>query len=143
MPPAQTQVSQNGLVTPHRIKAFRKRQLWSARQLAREMGGYTRSYIKSLEGGSLPVSKKFARAFCELEANTPNTPSASPAPLPTIHSKYKLPSGEVLLLARARKCPGCKRNVIMPYANQKYCDAECRERAQRKDKKLKRREVKQ
>lgn len=126
MRPTLTEIAQNGLVTPQRIKQFRNRQQWSARQLGRELGGYTRSYIKSLEGGSLPVSKKFARAFCELENNTP---TAAPRALPTIHSKYKLPPGEILLLARARRCPGCKRNVILPYANQKYCDADCRARA--------------
>ena len=144
MRPTLNEIAQNGLVTPQRIKAFRKRQQWSARELARELGGYTRSYIKSLEGGSLPVSKKFARAFCELEINTPSTPNASPAPLPVIRSKYKLPTGEILLLARARKCPGCKRNVIMPYANQKYCDAECANKARssaRATNKKKRKEV--
>ena len=55
MRPTLNEIAQNGLVTPQRIKTFRKRQLWSARTLARELGGYTRSYIKSLEGGSLPV----------------------------------------------------------------------------------------
>jgi transcriptional regulator with XRE-family HTH domain len=134
MRPTLTEISQNGLVTPQRIKQFRKRRGWSARILARELGGYTRSYIKSLEGGSLPVSAKFARAFCELEANSPSSPHTVPPTPPTIRSKYKLPPGDVLLLARARKCPGCKRNVILPYANQKYCDAACRARALSADK---------
>lgn len=119
------------IVTRERVRRFRKRQLFTMREFARALG-YHPNYIRAVECGALKVSGIFATKFLRLEQETYSKQQ--------IQSRYTLPR-DLLILAKPRKCHGCKRNVIMPYANQKYCDAECRERAQRKDKKLKRREV--
>ena len=128
-------VETNGQLTRRFLKTFRLARGWSARRLARELGGYTRSYIKSLEGGSLPISRKFARAFAELEARAVGPDeTADPARGPILFAKFKLPPPDILLLAKARKCRGCRRWVILPYAQQRYCDAVCRQRAKSRGK---------
>ena len=112
------------IVTRVRVRRFRKRQLFTMREFARALG-YHPNYIRAVECGALPVSGIFATKFLRLERETYSKQQ--------IQSRYPLPR-DVLILARARKCPGCKRHVIMPYANQKYCDAACRTRAQSKTK---------
>ncbi len=53
------------------VRALRNRlrdeQGWSVARFALELGAHTRSYIKHIEGGSLPVSGKLAREITELE----------------------------------------------------------------------------
>ncbi len=53
------------------VRALRQRlrdeQGLSVARFALELGAHTRSYIKHVEGGSLPVSGKLAREITELE----------------------------------------------------------------------------
>lgn len=121
-----------GILNPPRIRAFRKRQGWKPAELGAELGGYSASYIRSLETANLPITETFADKFRALERRI----YADAAERKEIHAKYPLPRA-VLILARARKCAGCKRYVILPYANQKYCDADCRKRALHKRKGVK------
>ena len=107
------------IVTRARVRQFRKRQLFTMREFARALG-YHPNYIRAVECGALPVSHIFAIKFLRLEQDTYSARQ--------IRSRYVLPR-DVLILAKARKCPGCKRYVILPYANQKYCDDTCRARA--------------
>ena len=107
------------LVTRERVRRFRKRQLFTMREFARALG-YHPNYIRAVECGALKVSRIFAIKFLRLEQETYSKQQ--------IQSRYTLPR-DVLILAKPRKCPGCKRNVILPYANQKYCDAECANKA--------------
>ena len=118
------------LVTRARVRQFRKRRLFTMREFAYALG-YHANYIRAVECGALPVSRIFATKFLKLEQDTYSKQ--------IIQSRYILPR-EVLILAKARKCAGCKRSVILPYANQKYCDATCRARAHQKSK---RKEVRQ
>ena len=53
-------------LTRRQVKSFRKSQGWSATRLGLEMAnglprGYSRSYVKAIEGGSLP-SRDFSRS---------------------------------------------------------------------------------
>jgi hypothetical protein len=48
------------------VRALRRRLGWSASRFAIEVGGHSRSYIKSIEGGSLPVSGSLAEEIQEL-----------------------------------------------------------------------------
>lgn len=107
------------IVTRVRVRQFRKRQLFTMREFARALG-YHPNYIRAVECGALPVSRIFATKFLRLEQETYSNRQ--------IQSRYILPR-DVLILARARKCAGCRRNVIFPHATQKYCDKHCRERA--------------
>ena len=125
---ARTTPEPTHLVTPARVRQFRKRQLFTMREFARALG-YHPNYIRAIECGALAVSRIFAVKFLRLEQETYSAQA--------IQARYPLPR-KLLILARPRKCKGCKRWVILPYANQKYCDATCRERAQSK----KRKEVK-
>jgi transcriptional regulator with XRE-family HTH domain len=118
------------IVTRARVRQFRKRQLFTMREFAYALG-YHPNYIRAVECGALPVSRIFATKFLRLEQDTYSKQ--------IIQSRYILPR-EVLILAKARKCAGCKRSVILPYAHQKYCDATCRARAHQKSK---RKEVRQ
>lgn len=54
-------------ITPEFVRAMRKQLGWSAARFAVEVGGHTRSYIKSVEGGSLPISRSLAEEIRELE----------------------------------------------------------------------------
>ncbi|GIL15281.1 MAG: hypothetical protein BroJett039_04540 [Chloroflexota bacterium] len=116
-PAAETTPS---LVTPQRIRQFRKRRLFTMREFAYALG-YHPNYIRAVECGALPVSRIFATKFLRLEQEQYSKQA--------IQSRYILPH-DVLILAKARKCAGCNRHVILPYANQKYCDADCRRAAQ-------------
>lgn len=116
----QAQPAEPPSVTPQRVRQFRKRQLFTMREFARALG-YHPNYIRAVECGALPVSRLFATKLMRLEQETYSARQ--------IQSRYPLPR-DVLILAKARTCPGCKRQVILPYAQQKYCDAQCRVRAQ-------------
>lgn len=54
-------------VTAAHIKAFRRRFHLSARELGEALG-YTRSYIKTMEGGATPIPRTFRARFIALEA---------------------------------------------------------------------------
>ncbi len=54
-------------VTPERIKAFRRRFRLSAKKFGALLG-YSRAYIKGLEGGTVPISEPFRSRFTKLAA---------------------------------------------------------------------------
>lgn len=123
--------SPQNLVNGARVRAFRQRQEMTSRELAYALG-YHPNYIRAVECGALTVSRIFETKFLRLERETYTTAAQKKE----IRSKYLLPRN-LLILARSRKCAGCKRYVILPYANQKYCDAQCRARAHAKRKEVK------
>ncbi len=59
--------SNSEAITPEFVRALRKRLGWSASRFAIEVGGHTRSCIKSIEGGSLPVSRSLAEEIRALQ----------------------------------------------------------------------------
>jgi transcriptional regulator with XRE-family HTH domain len=107
-------------VTPTRIRRLRDAQGWSAHELACKLN-CTRSYVKSLEGGSLPVTHRFAMRFVALERQT----YAEAALHKQIKSLYPLPR-ELKIMARPRKCRVCKEWFIFASPRQRVCkDPEC------------------
>lgn len=115
-------------VTPTRIRQLRESQGWSAYELGCKLN-CTRSYIKSLEGGSLPMTHRFAMRFVALERQT----YAEAARHKHIKSLYPLPR-EIKILARPRKCVVCKQWFIFPNASDRVCtDRQCRRVAERKN----------
>ncbi len=114
-------------VTPTRIRRLRDVQGWSAHELACNLN-CTRSYIKSLEGGSLPITHRVAMKFIALERQT----YAEAARHKQIKSLYPLPR-ELKILARPRKCRVCKEWFIFASPRQRVCnDPECQRIARRR-----------
>ncbi|MBI5651481.1 MAG: helix-turn-helix transcriptional regulator [Chloroflexi bacterium] len=108
-------------VTSTRIKQLRDAQGWSAYELGCKLG-CTRSYIKSLEGGSLPITHRFAMRFVALERVT-YAQAARHKQIRTIHPLPK----QITILARPRKCAICRAWFIFPNASDRVCaDRECR-----------------
>lgn len=108
-------------VTPTRIRQLRDAQGWSAHELGCKLN-CTRSYIKSLEGGSLPITHRFAMRFVALERQT----YAEAARHKQIQSLHPLPH-EITILARPRRCRVCREWFIFPCPQQRVCtDPECR-----------------
>jgi len=128
--PMQTRNSPQKLVDGARVRAFREQQEMTPREFGIALG-YHPNYIRAVECGALAVSGIFQTKFLRLERET----YSAAAHAKQIRSKYPLPR-DVLILARPRRCEGCKRHVILPYANQKYCDAACRARANSKRKEV-------
>lgn len=108
-------------VTSTRIKQLRDAQGWSAYELGCKLG-CTRSYIKSLEGGSLPITHRFALRFVALERQT----YAQAARHKQICTRHPLPR-QITILARPRKCCVCKAWFIFPNTRDRVCtDRQCR-----------------
>ena len=106
-----------------RVKAFRMIQGLSAAALAIELG-HSRSYVKAIEGGSLPASAKFKAKFYAIERRTYRKEFINGA----ITSRYVLPT-ELTIYIKPKRCRVCKRWMIAP-AHQKVCDrAKCRRAA--------------
>lgn len=131
-----TQIVLKRFLSGKTLKAWRKEHGYSAQALAVELG-VTRSYIKSIEGGSLAASQKVIERFNALRAKL-GAGSATPAqhddePRRVI-SKYALPAS-FEILARPVKCKTCKHHFIPRTPAQKYCGARCAKlgrKAQRK-----------
>lgn len=107
------------------LKTWRKAHGYSAQALAVELG-VTRSYIKSIEGGSLAASQKVIERFNALRAKLGEgnaTPAHDDEPRRVI-SKYALPAS-FEILARPVKCKTCKHHFIPRTPAQKYCGARC------------------
>ncbi len=121
-------MSRNGKVTPTRVKQFRAAQdEMSAYDLACALG-YTRSYVKSIEGGSLRITRRFAQRFARLERKT----YAKAKRERRIQSIHPLPM-EVKILARPRRCRICKEWFIFPHPLQRVCTGrDCRHQARRR-----------
>lgn len=116
-----------GAVTSARVKNFRKAQGVSAYELGCKLG-CTRSYIKSIEGGSLPVSHSFAVRFSQLERRT----YAEQTKGRTIQSKHPLPA-HVKILARPRRCKICGEWFVFPDQRQRVCTgAACKREARKR-----------
>lgn len=117
------------LVTSARVKRFRQEFNLSARKLAIAIG-YSRSYVKSIEGGSLPVSAAFAESFLSYEKRVRRGTDSDFV----FVAPYRLPR-VLYILPRPRLCAGHKRPTIFATSNQKFCSAECRELYLRRQKK--------
>ena len=115
-----------GQLTRRQVKSFRKSQGWSATRLGLEMAnglprGYSRSYVKAIEGGSLPISRFFAQRFRLLRARVIGE---------QVRSKDWVFPGRtpkhLIIHAKPKRCPVCRKAFIGATANQKYCSAECK-----------------
>jgi transcriptional regulator with XRE-family HTH domain len=108
-------------LTGKQVKAWRKKQKLSAQQLAKLLQ-YRRAYIKSIEGGSLPVSSIFKQRFLELQSDWSNQKILLSPPLPSkVISKYKLPA-QLTIEARPRRCRDCKNWFVFAWNNQRTCN---------------------
>lgn len=107
------------IVTAARVKEFRKKNLLTRRDLSYALGK-SQGYIRAVECGALPITKPFATTFLRVEQDSYGARH--------IQSKHVLPR-DVLILAKPRKCRGCKRMVVFGNAMQKYCDARCKRAA--------------
>lgn len=104
------------IVTAARVKEFRKKNLLTRRDLSYALGK-SQGYIRAIECGALPITAIFATTFLRVEQDNYGARH--------IQSKHVLPK-DVLILACARRCGGCKRMVIFGNVRQKYCDARCK-----------------
>ena len=111
------------IVTPARVKKLRRNAPMTMRELSYALG-YHPNYIRAVECGALPVSRFFEMKFLRLERET----YAKAAHEQRIRSRHVLPPN-VLILAKPRKCAGCREWVIFKSPTQKFCDAECKQRA--------------
>lgn len=106
------------------LKEWRKAHGLSATQMGRRLN-CSRSYVKSIEGGSLAASQKIIQRFNELRAEMgEGAPVVEPPPTLKVTSKYKLPAAFVIL-SKPRRCP-CGVWFIPRTANQKRHAAGCR-----------------
>lgn len=100
------------------VKAWRAEKKLSAEKLG-QMLGYSRSYIKAIEGGSLPVSKQFAAKFRDLRQATNGTPFEAEPPKPIqIVTRFELPM-MIEILSKPVRCKGCHKWIIPRTPNQK------------------------
>lgn len=132
MPIAGTRVSVDveGELTPARVKRFRKRVGLSASKFAQELGGYSRSYVKSIEGGSLPITQRFAGKFFAFVASD----KARERGGLVLVSKHGLPRRGVLEILNApRRCDGCGKWFVPVMPRQKRHNLKsCRTSARRR-----------
>ncbi len=120
-------------LTGKQVKAWRKKQKLSAQQLAKLLQ-YRRPYIKSIEGGSLPISSNFKRRFLDLQADWSNQQLTIGIPLPSkVVSKYKLPA-QLTMEARPRRCRACKHWFVFAWDNQRTCNGCKRKKKESKTK---------
>jgi hypothetical protein len=112
-------------LTRRQVKSFRKSQGWSATRLGAELAngasrGYSRSYVKAIEGGSLPISRFFAQRFRLLRARVIGE---------QVLNKEWILRGRapkhLVIAARPKRCGVCHRAFIGATANQKYCSRDC------------------
>lgn len=121
-------------VTRREVKRLRRAQGWSAARLGVEIGEglpglqYSRSYIKSIEGGSLPVSQKFAARFALLRARL----AGEQRQHKNILLRGALPK-RLVIAGKVKRCAACGWHFVGASANQKYCGDDCRQHARRKD----------
>lgn len=119
----RTKPTNDKIVTPARVKKLRRTAPMTMRELSYALG-YHPNYIRAVECGALPVSRFFEMKFLRVEREI----YAKAASEQRIRSRHILPAN-VLILAKPRKCAGCKQWVIFKTPAQKFCDAECRHRA--------------
>ncbi len=118
-----------GLLSGRTVKDWRHEKGLSAASLGKMMG-YSRSYVKAIEGGSLPVSRQFAEKFRELRENKQAMEPEPPKPI-TVISHYTLPQS-IEILAKPIKCRGCYKWILPRSPNQKtHATKACRRKARR------------
>ena len=112
-------------VTRGVVRTFRRQQGWSASKLGRELSagigtGYSRSYMKSIEGGSLPVSRFFREKFLRLVERVRGE---------QVNAKQILMSGRfprrLVISGKPKRCDICGWPFIGSTPTQKRCGPEC------------------
>lgn len=118
-------ISHQMKVTRGAVRAFRKQLGWSATELGRELSagigaGYSRSYIKSIEGGSLPVSRFFREKFLRLVERVRGE---------QVNSKQILIKGRfpkrLVIAVKPKRCDVCGWHFVGSTPTQKRCGPEC------------------
>lgn len=114
-------------VTGNFIKGWRKARGISAAKLG-ELMGYSRTYIKRIEGGSITATRRFARRFVALRDRTQTEEFRTRH----IKSFFPLPK-DIKILARPRRCRICREWFIFSSPNQRICTGrDCRREARRR-----------
>lgn len=108
------------------VHAFRRAQGWSAARLGVELGNgiasaqYSRSYIKHIEGGSLPLSRFFCERFANLRARIIGE---------QVQNKSWLIRGRapkhLVITSKLRRCDVCGWHFPPSTPTQKRCSPEC------------------
>lgn len=115
-------------VSGKELKAFRVQFHISARGMA-QMTGYSRPYIKRVEGGSLRASAKFSEKFFAVRADWANVPAPAPKAL-TVVGPGTLPEDVLVLvlMTRPRRCKAkrCHACFVPRDRRQKFCSDACR-----------------
>ena len=119
-PSKTTRTARKNRLTPRQVKQFRHAQEWSATELGRELGGYSRSYVKSIEGGSLPTTPRFVKRFDELRRRIIGERVRSRDYV----SRWTLPK-RLIIASKPRKCAVCHWYFTPRVPNQKYCGESC------------------
>lgn len=121
-----------GMLSGRTVKRWRNEKNLGAEKLG-QMLGYSRSYIKAIEGGSLPVSKQFAAKFRELQQTMNGKVFEPELPkLLQIVTHFELPA-EIEILSKPIKCRGCGKWIIPRTPNQKtHTVKACQRKAERK-----------
>lgn len=108
------------------VKAFRKAQGWSAARLGIELGNgivgaqYSRSYIKAIESGALPISRFFRERFKILRARIIGEQAQSK----NILVRGRLPK-RLVIAGKIKRCPVCGWHFVGVTPNQKFCGEAC------------------
>ena len=118
--------------TARDVRAFRKAQGWSAARLGVELGNgiesaqYSRSYVKHIEGGSLPLSRFFRERFATLRARVIGE---------QVHARQVLMRGRfpkrLVIAGKVKRCPVCGWHFVGAVPNQKYCGDKCARQVRR------------
>jgi len=130
-------------VTRGEVKRFRRAQGWSAARLGVELGNgiagaqYSRSYIKHVEGGSLPLSRFFLERFANLRARVIGE---------QVNAKQILMRGKfpkrLVIATKPKRCDVCGWAFVASTPTQKRCGPVCaqvaRERTRTKPQGLRR-----
>jgi len=112
--------------TARDVRAFRKAQGWSAARLGVELGNgiesaqYSRSYVKHIEGGSLPLSRFFRERFATLRARIIGE---------QVQNKTWIIRGRaprrLVIAGKLRRCDVCGWHFPPSTPTQKRCGPEC------------------
>lgn len=120
-------VREHTIILPRRLsgrdlKNWRLAHGYSAKQLGTKLN-VSRSYVKSIEGGSLPASQKLIERFETLRQET-NGSADLPIPEPphVIITRHRLPE-RLEIAAKPRKCRErkCKVWFVPVVPSQRYC----------------------
>ena len=114
-------------LTPKFVNQWRKARGISARVLGVELD-YAKSYIKQIEGGSMPLTANFERKFRAFQHKTQTQEYKTRQ----IESRYPLPR-QIKILARPRRCKVCQEWFIFSDPKQDVCTStHCRREARRR-----------